>query len=158
MALPATCTSHPGSASLSSTSCTIIPAYSVHVNSGERLLRYLDFTALFEVVDGLSLKFSHFHHPTILGSLPKQLKLNTGDTCAYKIVHLWSVRRFRFFVGVETTEDVEASSKTREVGIYNRVPGRRKRYRRTDQMQLSYTRGFHRFISTYPLPKFIPMP
>ena len=79
---------------------------------------YID--ALSEVVDGLSLQFSHFHHPTILGSLQSIL----GGNIHYGN-HLWSIWSFRVFVGVETIEDIEASSEVREEGIYDRVPGRR---------------------------------
>ena len=48
---------------------------------------------------------------------------NSGDS-VYKVVHLWSIRSFGLFIRVETTKDVEASPKTREVRIYNRVPGK----------------------------------
>jgi len=79
------------------------PTLKFHVLDYPVVRHSLDFNAMLEVINGYSIKFSHFHHSTVLGSLRS----------------IWS---FRLFVGVETTEDVKASSKTREVRIHNRVP------------------------------------
>jgi hypothetical protein len=93
------------------------PTLELHILNYPVVRISLDVNAMMVIVDSYAIKFSHFHHSTILGSL----------RC------IWSVR---FFVGIETTENVEASSKTREVGIYNRVPGKRISTLATDTDEL----------------------
>ena len=50
----------------------------VEMANRKKLSQYLDLCALAEIINGLPLKFSHFHHPTILGSLQSIKKLAMG--------------------------------------------------------------------------------
>jgi len=79
------------------------PTLELHVLDYPVVRVTLDVNALSEIVDNLPLKFSHFHHTAILGSLRS----------------IWS---FRLFVRVDTTVDVQSTSKTREVWVHDRIP------------------------------------
>ena len=105
--------------------------------------QYLDLCALAEIINGLPLKFSHFHHPTILGSLQSIVKLAMGWSVQVTVGnYLRGVWTLRFFIRVQTTKDVKSSSKTREVGINNRIPAwwHRSRYRRCELRNLPFSK------------------
>ena len=46
--------------------------------SRQNLKQYLDLNTLAEIINGLPLKISHFHHPTILGSLQNVVNFDPG--------------------------------------------------------------------------------